>query len=49
MKPTEFKILYSVESYDENTAENDRNFYVVESHIAYKLSKISIPKCDDKK
>ena len=43
MKPSEFKISISVESYDEKTAENYRNCYVAEKHIAYKLSKISIP------
>ena len=38
MKPSEFKISISVESYDENTAENDRNCYVVEKRIVPKLS-----------
>ena len=28
MKPSELKISISVKSYDENTAENDRNRYV---------------------
>ena len=43
MKPSEFKISISVESYDENTTENDQNCYVAEKRIISKLSKISIP------
>ena len=43
MKPSELKISISVESYDEITAENDRNCYVAEKPIVFKLSKISIP------
>ena len=43
MKPSKSKISLSVESYDEETAENYRNCYVVEKHIVSKLSKISIP------
>ena len=31
MKPTELKMFISVKSYDEKTAENDRNWYVVEN------------------
>jgi len=37
MKPSEFKILISVESYDEKTAENYRNCYVAENSIVSKL------------
>ena len=43
MKPSEFKISISVESYDEKTAENYRNCFVAEKHIVSKLLKISIP------
>ena len=43
MKPSEFKIFISVESYYEKPAENYRNSYVVEKRIASKLSKTSIP------
>ena len=39
-------IKISVESYDEKTAEYDRNFYVTEKRIVSKLSKISIPNVD---
>ena len=39
MKPSEFKISCSVESYDEKTAGNDRNYYVVEKCIVSKQSK----------
>ena len=46
MKPSEFKIVLSVESYDENTAGNYRNCYVAEKHIVSILSKISIPNFD---
>ena len=42
MKPSEFKISTSVESYDANTAENYQNCYVAEKRIVSKLSKISI-------
>ena len=42
MKPSEFKISISVESYDEKNAENYRNYYVAEKHIVSKLSEISI-------
>ena len=42
MEPSFFIIFISVESYDENTAENYRNGYVVEKRIISKLSKISI-------
>ena len=41
MKPSEFKISISVESYDEKTAENCRNYYVAEKRIVFKPSKIS--------
>ena len=40
IKPSESKL--SVENYDEKTAENYRNCYVVEKRIASKLSKILI-------
>ena len=43
MKPSEFKISISVESYDEKTAENYQNSYA-EKQIVSKLSKISISK-----
>ena len=46
MEPSEFKISISVESYDEKTAENDRNCYVAEKRIISKVSKISIPNFD---
>jgi len=39
MKPSEFKMSNSVESYEENTAEN---YYVAKNCIVSKLSKISI-------
>ena len=43
MEPSEFKITISVESYDEETAEN---CYVAEKPIVFKVSKISIPNID---
>ena len=43
MKPSEFKIYILIERYDEKTTENNRNPYVAENHIVFKLSKISIP------
>ena len=43
VKPSEFKVLISVERYDEKTAENYRNCYVAEKRIVFKLLKISIP------
>ena len=43
MKPSEFKISFPVESYNEKTVENDRNYYVAKKHIVSKLSKILIP------
>ena len=43
MKPTELKISISVESYDKKTVENDRNRYVVEKRIVFKLLEIWIP------
>ena len=42
MKPSEFKISISVETYDEKTAENYRNGYGAEKRIVSKLSKIAI-------
>ena len=41
MKPSELKISISVKSYDEKSAENYRNCYVVEKSIISKLSKVS--------
>ena len=49
MKPSEFKIFISVESYDEKYAENYRNWYVAEKRIVSKISKISIQNFDSKK
>ena len=46
MKPSHIKISSSVDSYDEKTAGNYRNFYVAEKSIVLKLSKISIPHFD---
>ena len=46
IKPSEYKILISIESYDEKAAENYRNCYVAEKRIVPKLSKTSIPKFD---
>ena len=46
MKPLEFKIFLSVETYDEQTVENYRNSNVAEKRIVSKLSKISIPNFD---
>ena len=37
MKPSEFQISISDESYDEKTAENYRKCYVAEKHIISKL------------
>ena len=42
MKPSVSKISISVESYDEKTAENDRNGYITEKHIIFKLSNQTI-------
>ena len=39
MKPLEFKIPISLESYDEKTADNYRNCYVAKKRIVSKLSK----------
>ena len=36
MKPSEYKISYSVESYDKNIAENWRNVTNAKKHIVYK-------------
>ena len=46
MKQSEFEIFITVGSYDENTAENDRNCYVTEKYIISKLANISIPISD---
>ena len=46
MRPSEFKISISVESYDEKTAENYRNCYLAEMLIVFKLMKLSIPNFD---
>ena len=42
MKPAEFIISISAESYDEKTAENDLYCYVAENRIVSKLSRILI-------
>ena len=46
MKPSELKKSFSVESYDEKTAENYRNCYVAKKRIVSKLSKVLILKFD---
>ena len=46
MKPSEFKIFISLESYNEKTAENYRIDYVTEKRIVFKLSKLSIQNFD---
>ena len=43
MKPSEFEISLSVETYDENTAESFQNFYDAEKRIVSTLSELSIP------
>ena len=48
MKPSEFKISISVGSYDEKPDENYCNCYVAKKNIVSKLSKISIPNCNNK-
>ena len=42
MKTSKFKIVISVESYDDKTAEKYRNCYAAEKRIVSKLSKISM-------
>ena len=44
MKPSEFKIFISVESYDEQTVENYRNCYAAEIRIVSKLLRDIDPK-----
>ena len=39
MNSSEFKIIISVESYDEKTAENYRNCYVVKKWIDFQTIK----------
>ena len=46
MKPSTFKVSFTVESDDKETAENHWNCYVVEERIVTKLSKISIQNFD---
>ena len=46
MKPSEFQISIAVESYDEKSDENYRNFYVADKLIVSKLLYISIPNFD---
>ena len=46
MKPSEFKMPISGESYDEKTAGNYQNNYVAVERIVPKLSDISIPNFD---
>ena len=43
MISSEYKISPSIKSCNEKTAQNDRNWYIVEKHIASNLSKISMP------
>ena len=43
MKPSEFEISLSVESYDEKTAENNRIYHDAEKRIIYKFVKFSRP------
>ena len=42
IKPSEFKISKSVESYDEKNAKNYQNYYVADKRSVLKLSKITI-------
>ena len=42
----EYEISLSVDSYDENTADDCRNFYIVKKRIVSNLSHISIPNFD---
>ena len=46
IKPLEFKVSISINSYDEKTTGNYWNCYVVENCLVYKLTKISIPNFD---
>ena len=46
MKSSEFKISFSVESYDKKLLENGQNCYVAEEHIVSILSKTSISNFD---
>ena len=43
------KIFHSIKSYDEKTAENYQNYYAVEKRIVSKMTKISIPNCNNNK
>ena len=45
-KPSELKMFFSVESYDEKTVENHWNCYVVTKRIFFKSSKKSISNFD---
>ena len=47
MKPSEFNFFISVESYDEETVESDRNCYVAEKRIVSKVLKTLIPNFDN--
>ena len=47
MKPSEFKISISVDSYHEQISENFWNSYVAEKRIVSKLPHISIPNFDN--
>ena len=40
IKPSQFKISLSVESYDKKTFENCQNYHVAEKRIVFKLWKI---------
>ena len=43
MKPSEFKISLSVESYDEKTAEINQNCYVAKKLFSFQTIKDIIP------
>ena len=44
MKPSEFKISISVQSYDEKTAENYRNYYVAQKVYSFQTIEDIDPK-----
>ena len=41
MKPSDFELSISIESYNEKNVENDRNCYVADKRIVSKSSEIS--------
>ena len=47
MKPSELKVSVSIDSYNEKTAKNYRNWNVDENRIVSKLSKLSFLKIED--